>query len=320
MAHEVESMFFTGETPWHGIGHEFSKPPATVAEAMCGAGLDWRVNLEPVYTTWNGASIACEDARATVRATDGAVLGVVGSRFKPLQNIEAFETFQPFLDSKQATFETAGSLQGGRRVWVLAKMNRPDIKITKDDTIRKYILLSHGHDGTMSIHYGFTPIRVVCANTLAMARTDKGSALLKFRHTKNAKLTLDAVGEVINVANAAFEASAEQYKFLASKGISKQQLEKYVKVLFGVGEDWKPEDISTRTQNQMAKVLNFFENGRGAQLKGVKGTWWAAYNAATEYASHEAGHNPETRLNGLWFGLGADQNAEALATAVKMAA
>lgn len=327
MAHEVESMFYVNETPWHGLGYRFETPPPTVDEAMKMAGLDWQVSLQPVYrkrafnaSTNQDVFEEIPESRCTVRSTDNALLGVVGDRFKPLQNVDAFKTFQPFLDSGEAAFETAGSLRGGRRVWILAKLNRPNAVIVPGDEVRKYLLLSHGHDGSMSINYGLTPIRVVCANTLSAAQTNKSSQLLKLRHTANAGIALEAVSEIVNAADAIFEATAEQYRALAARGISKKSLDAYVRVMFDVSEFTPVKDISTRKQNQMAKVVHLFEHGKGNNLPGVKGTAWAAYNAMTEYMSHSAGHNAESRLNGLWFGPGQGENAKALEEALKMAA
>src|SRR5262249_27318291 len=144
------------------------------------AGLDWEVELFPLFTA-TGQQVT---HKAVKRSTDGKVLGVVGPRWQPLQNKDAFNWFDPFLAAGQATLEAAGSLAGGTRVWVLAKLNRDPIVVVPGDEVTKYLLLSNGHDGSLAVRCGFTPIRVVCNNTLQMAHNDRvGSQLIRFTHS-----------------------------------------------------------------------------------------------------------------------------------------
>ena len=130
------------------------------------AGLDWQVETEPLFRG-NGQEVK---AQASVRTSDNRVLGVVGPRWTPLQNKDAFKVFEPLVDSGDMTLHTAGSLRNGERVWVLCQLNLDNSEIVKGDEIAKFALLSNGHDGKLAVHLGFTPIRVVCANTEAMAR------------------------------------------------------------------------------------------------------------------------------------------------------
>ena len=113
------------------------------------------------------------------------MLGVVGPRYTILQNQDAFKWFQPFLEAKEAALHTAGSLRGGSRIWVLAKLNREPLVIAQGDEVEKYLLLSHSHDGSLAVRVGFTPIRVVCQNTLSMAHNADASKLIRFKHTKD---------------------------------------------------------------------------------------------------------------------------------------
>jgi phage/plasmid-like protein (TIGR03299 family) len=314
MAHEIESNFFVGETPWHGLGIKLDEAPSIQA-AIMAAGLDWSVDLKPVYLE-DGSLIEC--AKATTRSSDGSVLGVVGTRYKPLQNSDAFNFFNPFVENGLCTLETAGSLSFGKKVWILARIGGSDLPIVGDDVIRKFILLSNSHDGTVSVRVGFTPVRVVCANTLAMAHENGASQLIRIRHSNNTVTDLTKLQEVMNLANQSFEATAMQYRALASKTINSADLRKYIKVVLGVEEEEDKE--STRAKNQIAEVIELFENGRGSQLIGVKGTVWAAYNAATEYLSHSAGRNADSRYNSLWFGENFNRNKTALDEALKLAA
>jgi len=320
MSHEIETMMYVQETPWHGLGTKLENPPSAEEAIRC-AGLDWEVSTERLQT----ADGQTAPAFATRRSTDKRILGVVGEQYVPVQNKAAFAFFDPFVQSGEACFETAGSLRQGSRVWVLAKINRePSIIVAKaNDIVSKYVLLSNSHDGTMAVRVGFTPIRVVCANTLALAHSDGGSKLVRIRHVANVDNALEAVRDVMNLANAQFEATAEQYRRLAAHDINSADLARYVCRVFAPGkEDSSDEDTTKKAEKGrvLSAVTNLFENGRGNSLPGVRGTMWAAYNAVTEYLSYERGANADTRLDRLWFQGGVSTNKRALETAIQMAA
>src|SRR5208283_4710816 len=136
----------------------------------------------------------------------------------------------------------------GSRVFVLAKLNRDPLVIAEGDVIEKFILLSHGHDGSLAVRVGLTPIRVVCQNTLSMAHGSAASKLIRFKHTKDMHQNLENIRGIINVANREFEATAEQYRLLARKSINQADLKKYVERVLKVEEGKEP---STRTKNTM---------------------------------------------------------------------
>src|ERR1051325_5873007 len=217
MSHEVETMAFFGATPWHGLGTPLVEEDLYDWTKACEkSGLNWEAELVPLVTADTQAAVTHRGVR---RKTDGRILGVVGPRYCVLQNRDAFKWFQPFLDAKEASLNTAGSLREGSRIWVLAKLNRDPLVIAAGDEVEKFILLSHGHDGSLAVRIGFTPVRVVCANTLAMAHGDDGSKLIRLKHTKDVLENLANVREVMDLANQQFEATAEQYRRLARKSI-----------------------------------------------------------------------------------------------------
>lgn len=324
MSHEIrakDNMFSVKEVPWHHLGVVLPSAP-TVEEAILAAKLNWEVGTKPLFT----AEKQAVPAMATFRKDDGAILGVVGNGYKPLQNAEAFKFFQPFLDTNSASFETAGSLKNGQRVWVLAKINRTDSVIVEkaDDRVSKYILLSNSHDGTLAVRVGFTPIRVVCNNTLTMAHDDitGTTQLIRIKHSGNVAANLEKVREIMDAANSRFEATAEQYRFLASKEINQKDLEKFVKLIFATKKqkDQAPSmEELTAGSRVMGDIQRLFETGMGNDLPGVKGTYWAAYNAITEFVQYERGNDAGKRLDSLWFGTGATINKKALDTALIMA-
>lgn len=335
MAHQIENMMYVGEVPWHGLGVALEEAPSC-ADAIRCAGLDWTVGLKPLctYTEDEGNMVAGEVVthRASFRESDGKILGVVGPAWTPLQNIQAFDFFNPMIESGMATLETAGSLRGGRRVWILAKLKSDPCLIVKsaDDKVEKYVLLANGHDGVFGIYTGFTPIRTVCANTLSMAISNKESRLLRLSHKKNILDALKDVREAMNLANAAFETTAEHYRKLAAHQIvNEDDLRRYVSRVFPapkkvvdlfVDAPKNEDEISESGARIFPKVQKLFESGRGNTLPGVRGTYWAAYNAVTEYVAHERGSDREKRLDQTWFGAGTSINRKALTVALEMVA
>jgi len=312
MPANVETMFYTGATPWHGLGEKLEEAP-TISEAIEASGLNWEVGTKDLVTV-DGESVP---ARATYRKTDNSILGVVGPRYVPLQNKDAFEWFQPFVDAGECSLHTGGSLSNGQKVWVLAQLNRDPSTVVAGDEVHKFILLSNSHDGTTAIRVGYTPIRVVCVNTLAFAHNHADSKLLRIRHTQSAQGKLDNVRDIMDNINAQFEATAEQYRFLASRDFNQRDVQRYVKVLLGI--DKKPEeDIKTRTRKIMDEILGTIE-GPKQSMPGVRGTWWAAYNGFNEYLNYTKGRNTNNRLESLWFGQNGTDNNKALNLATEFA-
>jgi phage/plasmid-like protein (TIGR03299 family) len=318
MAHEVEQMLYVGQTPWHGLGTRFIEAP-TLEQAIVAAGLDWTVSTEPVFSQ-AGETLP---ALATRRSSDGRILGVVGPNYTPLQNLDAFKFFHPFLEMNEAQIETAGSLRMGQKVFVLAKLKLDPMEIVKGDAVEKYVLLSNSHDGTLAVRIGFTGVRVVCANTMAMAHNSNASKLIRVRHSKNVVSNLENIRETMNLANAEFEATAAQYRALASKEINQADLEKYVKLVFNTNKKLAEAEGDVANLNNkrlMNAITPLFEKGRGNDLPGVRGTLWAAYNSIVEYAQYYRGEDAQVRLDSLWFGQGAAINKRALDVATMMAA
>jgi phage/plasmid-like protein (TIGR03299 family) len=313
MAHEIEvvdniaNMMYVGDAPWHKLGTKFEVAP-TLDTAIMAAGLDWNVILKPLFT---GDGISAP-ANATVRESDGSILGVVGPGYKPLQNQKAFDFFKFFVNSGAVTVECAGSLRNGRRVFILCKINKDPIVVKGNDIVQKYVLLSNSHDGTMAVRAGFSGIRVVCANTLAMALGADSSKLLRIRHTKSVNEALDEVAQIMNIADQSFDATAEQYRRLAAKSVNVADLDKYVRTVFKLDDEGDSRVID--------QVIPLFEKGRGNDMPEIKGTYWAAMNAVSEYVQYERGSSDDTRLDQTWFGAGQTLNKRALEVALEMAA
>lgn len=319
MAHAIENrngqdcMFYVGETPWHGLGTKVESD-ITIGDAIIAAGLDWEVETVETMTV-DGQPVPMR--LAVRRSDDKRILGSVGPRYTPLQNRTAFDFFQPFLDAGEASLHTAGSLHEGEKIWVLSKINRDNTEIVKGDEVAKFMLLSNSHDGTTAIRVGFTPIRVVCANTMAQAHCSADSKLIRIRHTRNSQVNLERIRDTMDAINASFETHAEQFKFLASRDFNQKDVNKYVRILLDV--DKKPEEeIKTRTRNTIDEIMSLIEGPRQS-MEGVRGTWWAAYNGYNEYLNYKQGRNADNRMASLWLGTNANENANALELAMEFA-
>ena len=324
MSHEIEitdgkaQMFYHGEVPWHGLGTKLENP-ATSKEALVAAGLDWEVGLMPVFTKVPVAvdkdskvtakQIELPNFKAVVRNTDNRVYNIVHNRYTPIQNKDSFDFFDAVVGSKEAIYHTAGSLHDGARIWILAKLNG-SLSI-KGDEVEKYLLLSNSHDGSLARQMFFTPIRVVCANTLAMAENQKLSRVVYSRHTKNAN-SADAVRsaqEILGLTNRWYVEFKEKADYLATHMLPAGTMPLLLKESFGlIKVDVPAEDIWKPIQNDMATITRLFEGeGKGLDNPTIKGTKWAVYNAITEYVDHYRSPRRKTEdslLNSAWFGSG----------------
>ena len=191
MPANVETMFSVRETPWHGLGRIIMDAPAS-REALELAGLDWQVESRNIYS---GTGSMIPGYRANVRSTDDAALGVVSDRYRIVQNEEAFQ-FTDDLLGEGVTYETAGSLQGGKKVWMLARLPRK--YLIAGDQVEPYLVIFNSHDGSSGVKVAMTPIRVVCQNTLNLAlNTAKRSWTA--RHTENVLLRVQDARETLQL-------------------------------------------------------------------------------------------------------------------------
>jgi phage/plasmid-like protein (TIGR03299 family) len=342
MAHELESMLYVGETPWHGLGNRLITAPKTVEEALEASGLNWDVNVFPLYANIPLDTLDASGkkqflkvpvpGRAVVRSSDNKVLGQVGKGYTPVQNRDGFAFFNAAIEAGLAEIETAGSLRGGQRVWMLANLLNTEADVVSGDPVKAYFLVSNSHDGTLAVRVGFSAIRVVCQNTLSLAHHEGRGKLIQVRHTKNVKDALGKLQEIVDWQRGTFSATVEQFKFLASKGCDEALLRQYVTEVFApehkarnvdkiaVSEDAAEESQENSIDKLLESITPLFVNGRGNQLPGVAGTLWAGYNAITEYQTWERGRSNDTRLDSLWFGQNKKTNERAFEVALKMAA
>lgn len=323
MAHNIrenDSMLVVGAKPWHGLGVTLAVPPNSVEEALRIATLDWNVCREPLFlrngvcATVTGAVSRQNNGQyaAIVREDTQEILGIVGPNYTPYQNLQMADLFNPLIDEGLIDIETCGSLYNGRRVWMLAKYRNDNLVIEKGDEVRKYLTLAHGHDGTMAIRYGLNPIRIVCANTLSIAIQNKSSHFFRCLHTNNVEANLLMLRDSIKAADGVFEATADQFRLLAGRGVSRASLREYARILIEAPTD---ENCWTSCQvTKIGKIVGAALEGRGNSGR----NWWHAYNGFTEYLTWEQGRSVEKRLDSNWFEKNADMNAKALGLALTM--
>jgi len=294
--HEVESMAFYGQTPWHGLG---TRTPGamTAAEAIALAGLAFEVEKQAIHLA-DGTLIA--DHFATVRTDRSAdnILGVVGKKYMPLQNAHAFEFFDAVVSRKEAMYHTVGSLRKGRQIWILAKLPG-EIRVVGDDVTHKFVLLTNSHDGTSGVQILLTPIRVVCANTLRAALAGSNRTTFNIRHTAGVRTAVQQAATAMGFANAYFDGLQEAYRAMAATRLSTDGARQYLETCLQI--DLADPDLSVRSKNLLEDAVRRLYHGRGADLPGVRGTVWGAFNAATELIDHRAYRSPDVALDNAWF-------------------
>ena len=303
MAHEVETMMYAGEVPWHGLGKKVTGLQ-TAEEAIVAAGLDWAVELADIFTK-SGYGVKKErDYKAVRRVKDKRVYGIVSPKYQPIQNKEAFNFFDAVVGSKKAIYETAGSLRGGQRIWILA--NLKGTVGVKGDEIKRYLTLTNSHDGTLALQMFFSPVRVVCMNTLRMALA-RASNSFYCRHTRGALDRIEAAREILGLATQFYTDWLKEARHLATLQLPAPKMPLLLKAAFDQPESIRMEDIYNPVRVQMKKVEELVTVGRGQDNLAIQGTAWQAFNAVAEYADYYRPYRSQAkdaRLNGTWFGSG----------------
>jgi phage/plasmid-like protein (TIGR03299 family) len=318
MAHEIaiingkEAMAYTGKTPWHELGTEIAEG-MDVPAALEAANLNWDVKLRPMYYRQGKNLVKVPTRRVVIRDVDNMQLGVVGTDYEPVQNSEAFSILQPACEQFGVTIETAGALGIGDRVWMLAKL--PDSnEAVKGDVIDGYFLVTTGHMRWTSLTARPTPIRVVCANTLAVAQS-MGTDLVRLRHTVTEKERLNEVSRMVTTIVEQLATTSKLYGQLASRSMTPDELFLYVSQVLGI--DGLPKDeVQPTADRRRDTILHLAKHGKGVEY--APETAWTAYNAITEYVDHvrpTEAHNAKTIADATQaaiFGAGAKLKSKAL--------
>ena len=275
MAANVESMFYVRETPWHGLGTKVMTAPGS-REALQAAGLDWEVIQEPVYT---GAGELVNGYKANVRDSDRKALGVVTDRYKVIQNHEAF-AFTDALLGEGVRYETAGSLQGGKRVWLLAHM--PHEYIISGERISPYLLFSNTHDGSGAVKVALTPIRVVCQNTLNLALS-QAKRSWSMMHTGDVQGKLQEARDTLFLAGRYMEELGQEFENLRRKRLADNQVKEYIEILLPMEDGSTPQQVRNTERLREDLGMRYYE---APDLQDVGKNAYRFINAVSDFATH----------------------------------
>ena len=303
MAHEIETIMFAGQTPWHGLGTYVGEHNVTSQEAIVKAGLDWEVGLMGgFYAHPRTGELVDMSTQAIVRLTDGAKLGEVGSRYQPVQNRDACAFMDGLALDGAMRYHTAMSLKGGSRIAILAQLPG-GFTIGKGDRNYPFALLSNPHDGSGKLRVLPTNVRVVCANTERLAlRSHDGIAI---SHDGSIASKLEAAREALGMVAAQHDLFGSLARVLADTPMPQGDMRELAKHLMPVQTDMS-DRVKQRVQDDRELLVDLQRHGKGNDLPGVAGSAWAALNAVTEYVGNYRGSrsSQEARLESAWFGQG----------------
>ena len=229
----VVAMAYQGSTPWHQLGHRMTEETAAnIGSSMAIAGLDYTVGLEQLFLA-DGREVP--NRHAVTREDDHAILGTVSGWYKPIQNADAFNVFQPAMDEFGLTVEAAGALGQGERAWMLFKLPT-DCEPVPGDKVSGYGVAVTGHDGRNTFEFRPTPIRVVCQNTLdaAIERSRKGR-VFGISHIGNVDSQVDAARKLVSSAIAAMQETGDTFASLAAKRLTPEETVAYIEKVFPPG-------------------------------------------------------------------------------------
>jgi phage/plasmid-like protein (TIGR03299 family) len=274
-ANGVAEFFVAGAPAWHNLGVNV-KNAKRWEDAVALAHLDWTVSKQQLQNpVVPGAMIPYY---GLLRDDTHDVLHVVGNGYFPIQNTQCFDFVDALLEAREAHYEAAGALDGGRVVWCLARLNK-SFSVVKSDEHKTYLLFVDYRDGR-SAQIKVVDERVVCANTLAIALREQGTAL-KLRHVKSVTEKIKLAKTLVAGVSAQINSLEDKLKRLAKKKVTEEKFAAVLTKLF-------PHiDTSARQQNQAAIIAtNFMSNDQNA-IPEIKGSAYNLFNACTQYVDHQ---------------------------------
>ena len=316
MAHMIEhragkaSMAYAGEVPWHGLG---TRVPAdlTPDQMLEAANLNWTVRkLRASVRVGHDSRRIYVGRSALLRDCDDELLSVVSDDWNPVQNHEAFAFFNDFIAAGDMEMHTAGSLCGGQIVWALAKV-KESFTLFKGDQVDSYLLFTNFHRYGFSTDIRFTPVRVVCNNTLSVSLSAKLANMAKFNHTK--AFDPEIAKAALGFTHDQLAKYKEQAAFLGSKQYTNETVVEYFKRIFPLSGSTQKKEMSKNA----TLAMDVLDKQPGADF--APGTWWNAYNAVTYLTDHVIGHNANNRINSAWYGDGKKRKEDALTEAMDFA-
>jgi phage/plasmid-like protein (TIGR03299 family) len=312
MSHEIENtdvfveVRVNGDRAWHGLGNEIA-PGLGARKALKEARGDWTTSLQPLYSEvvdleGNPTRIEIPTHRAHVRDDTTEILGIVGSGYRPIENTEVCEFADALTDvDKGIEVETLGTLRGGRRFYVLCKLDS-SVTLAGGDHIRQYVLLSNGHGGCAAFQGYMTDIRVVCANTLRWSERSITNGF-RFEHSGDIDGKLREARRTLGIVTAALPKREKLLVELAATSPRLSEVKEYFVDVFECTEK-KMDDSEERQAKILAQWLLNMDHPN--QLG--EGSYWTAYNAVSQWLDHERGRykgldESDSRIHPNLFGV-----------------
>lgn len=314
MSHEVETMAYAGQVPWHGLGVKVAAD-LTPRQMQKQAGLDWGVTKRKSFVEFDGQTIET-GMETLLRDTDNRVLApAVGENWEPVQNSEAFDFFNEFCLAGDMEMHTAGSLKNGQIVWVLAKINE-SFDVLGEDRVDNFMLFSNPHQYGKSLNVRMTPTRVVCNNTLTMSLNGTTNNEVKLNHRR--EFNADLVKDQMGLAHEKFAQYKDAARFMASKKASVSDLITFYNEVFPAANTKKKEVTEYAGLSTTAKAaFDVLETQPGAEM--AMGTWWNALNSVTFITDHKLGRSADARMTSAWFGANQAKKLKATNLALELA-
>jgi phage/plasmid-like protein (TIGR03299 family) len=315
MTHHIESIAYAGDPPWHGLGRRVH-PKLTPAQMQVEAELDWTVRKIPLKYYYGGKLIKTDEC-ALIRKSDdktknGTYLSTVSAAWEPVQNTEMMEFFHDFVKAGHMEMHTAGSLRNGKIVWALARIKNSGFYCFGGDEIDSYMLMSSPHVYGKGVTIQFTPIRVVCWNTLVLSLSKSEHTVVTLDH--RAKFDSEKVMALLSVAENKLNIYKSRAETLGNRQYTDDRVKKYLSEVF-------PFTTGNRLNREMSRpavsAYAALETQPGAEF--APGSWWSAFNAVTFNLDHVEGHSTDTRITSAWYGKARGQKLFALEKALEYA-
>lgn len=324
MAHNLNlnngkwSFAARGEKAWHGLGQYVSEA-MTSEQAIELGGLNYGVEKRPLFApAWEGTYVEAPGFYANVRTDNNEILGVVKGRYRIVQNKDAFSFFDSIIDKGEAIFETAGALGRGERIFVTAKL--PDDMLVRGEKVEKYIMLTNSHDGSTTIIAGFTPIRVVCNNTLTAALKNLDNKV-SISHTASAESRLREASRVMGIASKYMDEVNMAFESMTTRRLTDLELKHYIETVMktAVKEEESDKDASTRMKNLVDQVYSFTITHPTQTTEAAYRTLWGAYNGISGFYNFLKDYkSADQKMRDMNYGYANDKISKAFDLAARM--
>lgn len=315
MAHELDfstgqaAIAYVGEVPWHKLGTELQSG-APIETWIKEARLDWSLVNQPVMYRHNDNMQRMEDWFVLARSDTGEALSVVSKDYFPVQPKQVLEFYRDLTEDYGYVLETAGALNGGRKIWALAKTGYQDSIKDGIDEMAGYLLLATSCDKSIATTVAFTSVRVVCQNTLNISLKGVGKnrmRSLKIPHNQSFKP--GDIKRQLGLLDEPWKQFMGSIRKLADAKVNEAKAEDFFDKLLRPDGDKKSETkpLSPAAAKEHQRLMSAYRTGVGQETATTKETAWGLVNAVTYYVDHvRPGNGAGARLNNAWFGVGAN--------------